>query len=73
LRTGSANLEDNDMDDLNSMTGRLPDFIFARRRDIELEANLLLAGILVTDIPEGSEVSRCDRQLIQRIMLSSGT
>src|SRR5271167_1733378 len=33
----------------DSITGRLPDFIFLRRPDIELEG-FLLAGLLVTDI-----------------------
>ena len=56
------------MDDVNTIMGRLPDFIFARRRDIELEANLMLAGVLVTRIPKGIEVSGCDPRKIEQII-----
>jgi len=47
----------------------LPDFIFVRRRDMELEAGLELAGILVTDIPEGTQMRKRDRRLIQQIIV----
>ncbi len=57
----------NNMDDINP-TGRLPDFIFSRRRDIELECGLTLAGMLVTDIPTGRKLSKSDGRLVQHII-----
>ena len=36
------------MDDVSDTMRRLPDFIFDRRLDIELECCLTLAGMLVT-------------------------
>jgi hypothetical protein len=44
-----------------------PAFIFARRRDIEIEAGLTLAGNLVVDIPKGP-VGRDQEQMIRKIM-----
>jgi hypothetical protein len=50
------------------MTGRLPDFIFGRRADIEREAGFVLAGQLVTDIPVGSKIRKADRRLIAQLI-----
>lgn len=54
------------MNDVTSMK-RLPDFIFLRRRDIEIEANLAMAGMLVTDIPKDRQLLTRDTQLIQQV------
>ena len=54
------------MDDIS--TGRLPDFIFARRPDIELECDQVLAGLLVTNIPIEQGLSEPDNLVIQQII-----
>ena len=54
-----------------------PAFVFARRRDIEIETGLALAGNLVIDIPKG-RMGRREEQTIREItdrlsaMVSSG-
>lgn len=53
---------------MSNATGRLPDFIFGRRRDIEEEVGLVLAGTLVTDIPKGSRPRKRDQRLIQLVI-----
>jgi len=45
-----------------------PTFIFARRRDIEIEAGLALAGNLVVDIPKGRRMERREQQFVQEII-----
>lgn len=55
------------MDDIGA-TGRLPDFIFSRRRDTELECDFVLAGMLLTDIPKERALSGHDNLLIQQII-----
>jgi hypothetical protein len=34
----------------------MPEFVFSRRRDIELETGFILAGDLFVDIPDGAEI-----------------
>jgi hypothetical protein len=46
----------------------LPDFVFLRSRDIELDGGFLVGGTLVTDIPKGRKPSRRDRLFILQIM-----
>ena len=56
------------MNEPNRMTERLPDLLFLRRRDIEAECGLELAGHLLTDLPKSSRPSGRDRELIKRII-----
>jgi hypothetical protein len=48
-------------------SGRLPDFIFERRPDIELEG-YEVAGMLLTDIPKTKGITEGDRRLICEII-----
>jgi len=52
----------------------MPVFAFLRRRDIELELGLVLAGRLVVDIPKTTKPKRWDQRLIAEIVqrLSEG-
>jgi|SRR5215471_5946245 len=45
-----------------------PVFAFARRRDIEIETGMLLAGNLVVDIPKGTKPKRKQQRMIAEIM-----
>jgi len=55
-----------------SVTGRLPDFVFERRRDIELECDFVLAGMLLTDVPKGGKLNKSDDELIRQIISQLG-
>jgi hypothetical protein len=46
----------------------MPAFAFARRRDIEIETGLLLAGNLVVDIPKGAKLKRKQRRMLTDII-----
>lgn len=51
------------------MTPDLPlGFMFGRRRDIELETGLLLAGMLVVDLPKDAKLKRRHRRMIGEIV-----
>src|SRR5262249_23149637 len=52
------------------MTGKpaMPLFVFARRRDIEIENGLILAGQLVVDIPKTKKPKRREKQMIAEIV-----
>lgn len=50
------------------MTASLPAFAFARRRDIEIEMGLLLAGNLVVDIAKGTKPKRKHQRMIAEII-----
>jgi hypothetical protein len=56
------------MNEVSGSTGRLPDFIFCRRPEIELECGHELAGMLITDIGKGSQMRKRDYRLIQQII-----
>jgi len=43
-------------------------FVFARRRDIEVEAGLILAGDLIVDIPKTEKPKRRHRQMVGDII-----
>jgi len=45
-----------------------PLFVFGRRCDIELETGLILAGMLVVDIPKGTKLKRRHQRLVARII-----
>jgi hypothetical protein len=45
----------------------MPLFVFARRRDIEIEAGLTLAGQLIVDIPKRKKLKQCYQQMIVEI------
>jgi hypothetical protein len=46
----------------------MPAFVFERRRDIELECGLLLAGMLTVDIPKNTKPKRRHRRMINDIL-----
>lgn len=46
----------------------MPVFVFARRRDIELETGLTLAGKLIVDIPKTQKPKRRDQRLVAGIV-----
>jgi hypothetical protein len=46
----------------------VPAFAFARRRDIEIETGLILAGNLVVDIPKDAKPKRKQMRLIKKIV-----
>jgi len=46
----------------------MPAFVFARRRDIEIESGLLLAGNLVIEIAKGKKVKPKHQRMITEIM-----
>jgi hypothetical protein len=46
----------------------MPAFVFQRRRDIELETGLTLAGKLIVDIPKGTEMDANQEQMIGGIV-----
>src|SRR5262245_443132 len=46
-----------------------PAFMFGRRRDIELETGLILAGQLVVDLPKGQKLRRGHERWILEIIL----
>ena len=50
----------------------MPDFIFERRKDIELEAGFLLAGMLVTKFPQGRRLKGRDKSAIRNIIHKLG-
>jgi hypothetical protein len=53
----------------SAATGRvMPVFAFARRRDIELEVGLILAGRLIVDIPKTTKPKRRHQRLIAEIV-----
>ena len=45
-----------------------PLFAFQRRRHVELEANLLLAGQLIVDIPRALKEKRRHRRMVEDIV-----
>ena len=45
-----------------------PIFVFMRRRDIEIETGIILAGRLVVDIPRGREPSQGERAMVGDII-----
>ena len=51
-------------------TGRLPDFIFVRKIEIEREGDFVLAGSLVTNFPRRAEgmLTRRQRRLVNEIV-----
>jgi hypothetical protein len=46
----------------------MPIFVFARRRDIEHETGLILAGQLVVDIPKSKKPKRREQQMVAEII-----
>jgi hypothetical protein len=50
------------------MTQVMPAFVFARKRQIEIETGLTLAGLLVVDLPKGKELEQRDQLLIAKIL-----
>jgi hypothetical protein len=50
------------------MTASLPAFAFARRRDIEIETGLLLAGNLIIDIAKGTKPKRKHQRMIAELI-----
>jgi hypothetical protein len=46
----------------------MPLFIFARRRDIERETGLILAGQLIVDIPKRRKPKRREQQMLAAIV-----
>jgi hypothetical protein len=46
----------------------MPAFVFARRRDIELEIGLTLAGNLVVDLPKKPKLKRRHQRMIAAIL-----
>lgn len=50
----------------------MPDFVFARRRDIELDVGFLLAGMLVTKFPRGSRLRERDKTAIRNVIHKLG-
>ena len=51
-----------------TMTVVMPLFVFARRRDVELEAGFILAGQLVVDIPRTTKPKRRDQRMVYAIV-----
>jgi len=52
-----------------NMTKRvMPAFVFARRPDIEHQGGLLLAGILVVDLPKAAKENKRDMRLVEEIV-----
>ena len=49
------------------MSQVMPAFVFARKRQIEIETGLTLAGLLVVDLPKGKKLKQRDEQLIVKI------
>jgi hypothetical protein len=49
-------------------TNIMPVFVFARRRDIEIEAGLILAGDLIVDIPKTEKPKRRHQQMVGDII-----
>ena len=47
---------------------RLPDYLFGRNPDIEREADLFLAGTLVTDLPKDSKMRKRDQRWVRRVI-----
>src|SRR5215831_2590333 len=45
-----------------------PAFMFGRRRDIELETGLILAGTLVVDLPKNAKVKRRHERRISEMV-----
>jgi hypothetical protein len=54
------------------LADRLPHFIFGRDKAIEEAYGFLLAGKLVTDIPQGEDLSEEDRHLFAEIVQALG-
>jgi hypothetical protein len=46
----------------------MPAFVFNRRRDIELETGLILAGDLFVDVPDGAEIESRYQQICESIV-----
>jgi hypothetical protein len=46
----------------------MPVFVFARRRDIEIETGMLLAGHLIVDIPKDTEPTREQQYMLAEII-----
>src|SRR5262249_17407086 len=46
----------------------MPAFVFARRRDIELECGFTLAGTLIVDIPKRKKLKKNHNEMIQSIL-----
>jgi len=46
----------------------MPLFVFARRRDIEIETGLILAGQLIVDLPKRKKPKRRHQQMIAEIV-----
>jgi hypothetical protein len=58
--------EDSDMTDNTNKV--FPLFAFQRRRHVELEANLLLAGQLIVNIPRALKEKRKHRRMVEDIV-----
>jgi hypothetical protein len=50
------------------MTQVMPAFAFGRRRQIEIETGLTLAGRLVVDLPKGKKLKQRDQRMISEIL-----
>jgi len=46
----------------------MPVFAFLRRRDVELETGLILAGQLIVDIPKHAKMKKRHQRLIAAIV-----
>src|SRR2546422_11765885 len=46
----------------------MPAFIFVRRRDIEIETGLVLAGSLIVDLPKQTKPKRRHRRMVAELM-----
>jgi|SRR6516225_4793229 hypothetical protein len=55
-------------DDRKMTKAAMPDFVFARRPDIEHQGGLLLAGILVVDLPKAPKENKRNMRLVEEIV-----
>ena len=50
------------------MSHVMPTFVFARKREIEIETGLTLAGFLIVDLPKGKKPKGRDRRMIAEVI-----
>jgi hypothetical protein len=50
------------------MSHVMPAFVFARKREIEVETGLTLAGFLIVDLPKGKKPKGRDRRMIAEVI-----
>jgi hypothetical protein len=53
---------------MNEQAAVMPAFIFGRQRNIEIEGNFTLAGVLVTPFPKGKEPKKREKKAIKLVI-----